>query len=348
MVRVSCRMDQLIVGILVAACFLVLFAFSAQGDSLRISLAPVMGSVPIALADAWDLFAENGVDVDLIGLSDNHSRNLAMMANEIDGMVCDVTTAVLQASSGNNIVITSTAYMPAQTGSLALLTPSFYGIGSVNELFSTANSNDNSTPIGVIAMSDCEYYIDNLMQQLGYFGEPSDDYSYWNDMLQLATFLTMGSVYSAVLPEPYITCVANYPQVGHNGRTTMVNLSDFEGVELFPSLIIFRRQVIDENPEAVERFYAALRQSIDLINSSSEDELIDMGIEQALSLFFPGVGTGAVPQGILNDFNIPRFPLPAALSPDQFEKIATWASAKGYIRDQPDYDTMTTSRFLRQ
>jgi hypothetical protein len=260
-------------------CFFVLFVLvlsltGAADDLPRVSLSlpPVMGSLPLAFARGWNLF-----------------------------------DAILLVTSGTDIVITSTAYQPEQTGSLTLLCPSYFNIGSLDKLLSQTERGSSIKSIAITEMSDIEYAIDTLLKSHGYAIDPDKDYSYWHDMLQIATFLALGSVYAAVLPEPYTTYISNYPQI--NPNSAYLHLSDFEGMDLLPSVLVFRREVIEKSPELIDLFYDIYRQAIDMINDLSRDELIEMGTDEALSLFFPG------------------------------DKCYTWK--------QPSYEEMTTDRFLK-
>jgi len=333
-------------------CFLVLFvlvlSLTGAADDLprvNLSLPPVMGSLPLAFARGWNLFEEEGLDVELIGLSDNQARILALMAGNIDGMICDVTTAILLVTSGTDIVITSTAYRAEQTGSLTILCPSYFNIGSLDDLLSQTERGNSMKSIAITEMSDIEYAIDTLLKSHGYTIDPDKDYSYWYDMLQIATFLALGSVYAAVLPEPYTTYISNYPQINANG--TYLHLSDFENMDLLPSVLVFRREVIERSPDLIDLFYDIYRRAIDMINTLSRDELIEMGIDEALSLFFPGLTDESVPEGIMDSFVIPHFPQPQMLKKEQFDAVVAWVNDKCYTWKQPPYEEMTTDRFLK-
>lgn len=331
--------------LLVSVC---VFGLLGQGadtqNTLRFSLPPIMGSLPIALGHSWGLFKDAGLDMQLVALSDNQARSLALMAGSIDGMVCDVTTALLLYTSGTQVVITSTAYQP-QSGSLSILSPSYFRIDSLKDLLARTEKGNTLKSIALTQMSDLEYETDSLLSRLGYTVDPAKDYSYWHDMLQLATFLSLGSVYAAVLPEPYITYISEYPSMNPNAK--LVHLSDFQGMPLLPSVIIFRRSVVEKSPDLVARFYTAYRAAIDRINSLTREELVAEGTDQALALFFPGLTKENVPEGIMDHFVIPHFNSPQMLPKTQFEDVLSWAQAKRYTWKQPTYEEMTTDRFLR-
>jgi NitT/TauT family transport system substrate-binding protein len=327
-------------------CFFLFSGIAVQAGpgQLRFSLPPVMGSVPIAFAQKWGLFEQHGVDVSIIAFPNDQKRESAFITGKIDGMVCDVPTAALLFSIGADVVITSTAYKSVQTGSLALLSQDYFNIDTTGELLGRTERGSNIKSIAITGMSDLEYYLDTLLSGLGYEVDPDRDYVYWNDMLQLATFLSMGAVYAAVLPEPYITYIANYQTFAGGGE--LVCLSDFAGVESLPSVIVFQRGVLEDREELVRNFYAAYRDAIDMINSSGREEIVNVGMDVALSLFFPGLNREDIPPGIMDEFEIPHFPLPQQLCRRQYEDVLAWVNKRNYTTEKPSYEEMTTDRFL--
>ena len=339
------KRSGLVALLLSAMIIFSLVVVPADEPTLRISLPPVMGCLPMAFADGWDMFSEAGLDVEVVGLSDSQARALALMAGEIDAMICDVSTAILLVASGTDIVITSTAYQPEQTGSLALLTQSYFRIESVDDLLNRTQEGNTLRSIAITERSDIEYALDSLLTSLGHTVEPDKDYSYWHDMLQLSMFLNLGSVYAAVLPEPYITYMCEYPPL--KPGASLIHLSDFEGIDILPSVVVLRREMVDQFPDMIAVFYDTYREVIDEINQTDRDELMKTGIDIALSLFFPGLTEESVPEGVLDEFDIPHFSYPTVLSKERFEDVADWLIWKGYTWKHPLYEDVITDRFVK-
>jgi hypothetical protein len=258
-------------------------------------------------------------------------------------MVCGVTTAILLFASGTDIVITSAAYQRDQTNSLAILSPSTFNIDSLETPF----ANRNPTKIATIYRSDFEYHADRLLESTGFRIGKEPPYVYWTDMLQLAFWFGAQSLPAAVLPEPYITYIANFPLPGGAGLPEFVHLSDFEGIEQLPSVMVFRRPVVEERGELINGFYRAYREVIDIVNCSNREELIELGITKALALFFTGVTENSIPEATLDSFVIPHFSQPETLSSQQFNDVVAWLVAKRYTGGNPSYEDMTTDRFLQ-
>lgn len=336
-----CRFVSLLLAMVIFASVVV----GSAAPKLRLSLPPVMGCLPIAFANGWDMFTQNGMAVEIVGLSDNQARTLALMAGDIDAMICDVSTAILLVANGVDILITSTAYQPQQTGSLALLTQSYFRIESVDDLLDRTEAGNSVRSIGITEMSDIEYELDSLLISLGHTVDPDKHYSYWHDMLQLSMFLNLGSVYAAVLPEPYITYLCEYPPL--KPGTNLVHLSDFEGIDILPSVVVFRREAVTKYPDTIAQFYDIYREAIDKINQITRDELMATGVDIALALFFPGLTEESVPEGILDEFRIPHFAYPAMLPKDKFEDVVAWEQWKGYTWKHPVYEDVTTDQFVK-
>ena len=334
---------RLVLLVLFLACT---FSFLCAADELpkiRLSLSPVLSAATLAFADGWGLFEKHGLNVELVGLSDDEERSAALMAGDIDGMVCGVTTAILLFASGTDIAITSAAYQDTQTNSLAILSPRSFNICSLQNLF----SNDKPIKIATIYRSDFEYETDRLLESAGFKTNRDSPYVYWTDMLQLALWFAAQSLPAAVLPEPYITYITNFPLPGRAGLPEFNYLSDFEEIEHLPSVVVFRRPVLEERGELVSTFYDAYREAVTTTNDANRGQLIEMGIDRILALFFPGVSEDTIPDGILDSFVIPRFSLPESLSVEQFDDVVAWLLAKRYTSRNPSYEDMTTDRFLQ-
>ena len=261
-------------------CVAVTFSIMAAGEALpplRFSLPPVLEALPIAFAQEWNLFEAHGVSVELIGITNNQQRSAALMTGNLDGMMEDITRSILDASTGADIVVTSTATSQTQTGSmaLALLSPASFGVYSIESLFASNYS------IGTIYRSDYEYLLDRLLaDRTGEDVEPPE-MMYFHDILQMAVWFGAGTLPAAVLPEPYVSYLATYYPAGGQPIELVVH-DDFSETGVLPSAVVFHRTYVETHPEAVASFYAAYAEAIDRINSTPRDDLIDLGIDLSL------------------------------------------------------------------
>ncbi len=326
-------------------CCLFSISVAAAGETtppLRFSLPPVLEALPIAFAQEWGLFEAHGVSVDLIGITDNQQRSAALMTGNLDGMMEDVTRSILDATNGGNIVITSAAASRPQTGSLALalLSPASYRLDSMDALLASDYS------IGTIYRSDYEYLLERLLADRQSVDAEPKQTLFFHDMLQMAVWFGAQTLPAAVLPEPYVTYLATYYPAG--GRPIeLVILDDFSETGVLPAVVVFRSSFVEAHPEAVAAFYAAYTEAIERINGTPRDELIDVGIDIALSLFFQGADRTTINQEVLDAIPIPVYECPSILAQPDYEAILAWMVRKGYVFVKPTYAEITDFQFVR-
>lgn len=328
------------------ACCLSILSIAVVGDTLptlRFSLPPVLEALPIAFADAWGLFDAHGVNVELVGITDNQQRSIAFSANQLDGLFADVTRAIYDASIGSDVLITSSASLRSQTDSLslALLSPASFRYETFDALISAGQA------IGTIYRSDYEYVLDQyLAETLGNKAQ-SVRTMYFNDMLQMAVWFGAQTIVSAMLPEPYISYISTYhpPERDPIALNMLVDLSSLGPL---PTLVVFRSSYVEKNLEAVQAFYAAYTEAIERINNTPRDILIDEGIDIALSLFFLGADRTTINQEVLDVLAIPYYELPSTLSQELYDSVGQWMEGKAYVYPAaPTFEDMVDFQFIR-
>ena len=313
----------------------------ADEATLRISLPPVYEALPLAFAQEWGLFADAGVSVEIIGITDDQERSTALMTGNLDAVMEDMTRAILDDAGGWDVVITSAAASRPQTGSisLGLVTTESFGIDSIDALISSGQ------PIGTTYRSDYEYLLDELLAAHGLTDGWMNRYMYFNGVLQIAVWFGARSIPAAVLPEPYISYLATYHPA--NGEPIyIVTLSDFSEVDPLPSFVIFQRRFVADHPDIVAAFYSAYTEAIERINETPRDKLIEEGLDVVIPLFFEGANPASIPQEVLDAIVIPTFNRPEEPLRGQFNDVAAWMKSKGYIIDLPSYEDLVDLRFI--
>jgi NitT/TauT family transport system substrate-binding protein len=326
-------------------CLLLLISVAASGathPTLRFSLPPVLEALPIAFADSWGLFDERGIDVDLIGFSDPDERSAALQTGHVDGLISDVTHAILDESTGIRLVITGAARSQPQSGSqaLTLLSPASFRIDTLQQLLASRQL------IGVLQRSDYEFMLDQLVEQTDGGDVRTAQYSLFTDILQLATMLGAQWVGSAVLPEPYVSYIATYAPPGAE-PLRLVKLSHFDGISLPPALVLFRESYVKDHPDVVRAFLDVYNEAAARLNDMPREELVQTGLKVAVSLFFQAANTDLIGQDVLNAIPIPTFEPLGTLSAEEYGKIADWVIQKGYLYGVPPaYDGFVDWQYL--
>ena len=317
-------------------------AVGAQSaPTLRFSLPPVLEALPFAFAQEWGLFEEHGLSVELIAIADNQQRSAALMTGNLDALMEDVTRSILDMASGNDIVITSASTSRPQTGGLtmALLSPAAFRVDSFDALMASNHA------IGTLYRSDYEYLLDELLEVRLEDGAEPPRTMYFHDMLQMAVWFGAQTLPAAVLPEPYVSYLSTYHPPGSQPIKLVIH-DDFSNIGALPAVIVFQRAYTESQPETVAAFYAAYREAIERMNATPRDELIDLGIDAAISLFFQGADRSVINQEVIDTIPIPVFELPTALSQERYEDILAWMLQKGYAFKSPSYEEITDFQFV--
>jgi len=324
---------------------LLIISVAVTGEALpvlRFSLPPVLEALPIAFADAWGLFDAHGVDVELIGITDNQQRSIAFSVNQLDGLFADITRSIYDATTGSDVLITSAAALRPQTDSfsLALLSPAVFRYETFDALI------DSGEAISTIYRSDYEYVLDQYLEETLGADAQSVRTTYWNDTLMMAVWFGAQSIPSAMLPEPYISYISTYHPP--EGDPIALNvLADLSYLGPLPTLVVFRSSYVEQNPVAVEAFYAAYTEAIERINDTPKDILIDEGIDIALSLFFEGADRTTINQEVLDVLSIPYYELPSTLSEELYDSVGQWILEKGYVYTLlPVYEDLIDFQFI--
>lgn len=325
-------------------CLVLSFAFVLLAQSaprLRVSLPPVLASLPIAFAEEWGLFDEQGLDVEIIGMTNDEVRSAALATGALDLVIEDVTQFIVDLHGGQPLLATSAAYVRPQTASMdvALVSPGSFRMETLDDLI------ESGYRVGTLFRSDHEYLLDLLFDARVSDDDERPPYTYETDVLFLATWFGAQMMPAAVLPEPYVSYIAAYAPPG-GAPVDVVTLSDFSDFDVMPDLLVFRADYVSSNREAVEAFYVAYAAAIERMNATSRDEIIESGLDVVLPLFFQGADPTLIGQDVLDAISIPSFDLPSQLSRDLYESVLEWMDGKGYAFVRPEYDDVVDGRFL--
>jgi len=309
---------------------------AAATTTLRMSLPPVLEALPIAFAEAWGMFDDQGLSVDLVGITDNDLRSTALLAGELDAVMSDVTTAVLNYTSGASVVVVASAESTPQAGALrlALLSQAGFGPATVDDLLQMANIR-----VAVTYRTDEEYMLDQFFSANGCPRAWMTRYATFSDVLQVAIWFGAKTLPVAVLPEPYYSYIAAIlPPSGVPMQ--LIVLSDFSAFAAPPRVILFREKFVDQRPDDVATFLRVYDAAVERMNATPRDEIIDVGLDIVIGLFFQGADKTLIQQQTLDAMSIPRFERPVPLSEEVFDSVTEWMVHKSYLNE-----TLTFGQF---
>ena len=169
------------------------------------------------------------------------------------------------------------------------------------------------------------YLTDRMLAEEGFSAEDRQTVSVpsLGDRMAL---LGSGEIQAAMLPEPLTTLAAQ--------QGAVVVLDDSKYPEYSHSTITFRKEVLDQNPDAVRAFLAAVEEAVTLINADPakyEKTLVELNI---------------VPAPLEGKFAVPQFVTAGVPSEAQFQDVLEWATSKGLVDKEYAYSDLITAEFL--
>jgi NitT/TauT family transport system substrate-binding protein len=306
----------LILGLLLSACTPPAPAPEAGSTpvTLKIAVIPVLEVLPLYVAQNEGLFAARGIHVEFIPASSAPVRDQLIISGEADGMVNEVLTTML--NNRDQVQLQIVRYARTATSEAPLfriLASSKSGITSPEGL--------KGVEIGVSHGTVIEYLTDRLLQAEGL--SPAEIKTVAvpgiGDRMAL---LASGELSAAMLPDPLASLAVL--------QGAQVAVDDSRHPEYSFSTITFRKAVIDEHPQAIRAFLAAMEEAVERIhaNPSGWDALLT---EQNL-----------VPAPLMDSFELPKFATAGVPTQSQWNDVLAWAREKGLLtRDLPYSETVT-------
>jgi NitT/TauT family transport system substrate-binding protein len=307
----------LILSITLAGC-----APSTPSDSgpvtLKLAVIPVLETLPLYIAHSEGLFDEKGIQVEFIPVASAPVRDQLIASGEADGMVNEVLTTML--NNRDQVQVQIVRYARTATSEAPLfriLTSAKSGITSAQELKGVA--------IGVSQGTIIEYLTDRLLQAEGLSPAEIKTVAV-PGISDRMTLLESGELSAAMLPDPLSSLAVL--------QGASVALDDTSHPEYSFSTITFRKAVIDQHPQAIRAFLAAMEEAVEMINADPTrwDALLS---EHNL-----------VPAPLLGTFQLPQFATAGVPSQAQWDDVLEWAKQKGLLSADLSYAETVTGAYL--
>jgi NitT/TauT family transport system substrate-binding protein len=291
---------------------------SVETVPLKIAILPILDTLPMLVAQEEGLFEQNGVKVEFIPVQSGADRDQLVAAGGADGMVNEVVSAMLFNKDQPQVQIVRYAQTAAADRAMfSILSAADSSIQSAQDL--------KGVEIGVSQGTVIEYLTDRLLEKLNFTTDEIKKIAVPKISDRMA-LLGSGELKAAMLPEPLTSLAAQ-------GGAQVV-LDDTTAPEYSYSVITFRKPVIEENPQAIRSFLAAIEKATELINADPQ-KYSNLLVEQKL-----------VPEPIAGSFKVPTFAKAGVPSEAQWNDVLEWAMAKGLIPNKMDYQETVTDDFL--
>jgi len=291
---------------------------SNQNVTLRVAVLPVLDALPMFVAQQEGLFDAKGVAVELIPVAAAPERDQLIASGQADGMINEILSTAF--SNREQTQLQVVRYARAATPDAALF--SILAAGS-SDIQSVEDLRD--IEIGVSEGTIIDYLTDRLLQAEEFSNEAIQTVAVpkISDRMSL---LGTGELKAAMLPEP-LTSLA----IQQGARLI---IDDTLHPEYSFSTITFRKAVIDEQPQAIRAFLAAIEEATDLINKNPTAYNLLLS-EQNI-----------VPPPLLESFIVPKFVTAGVPSEEQWNDMLAWAKENDLLSQDVSYSASVTAEFL--
>ncbi|RCK75027.1 MAG: putative thiamine biosynthesis protein [Anaerolineae bacterium] len=288
------------------------------GETLRIAVLPIVDNLPMVVAQREGLFAKYGVQVEFIPVASAAERDQVITAGQADGMINEIISTLLYNKDSIQVQIVRFArFATPDSAQYHLVVSASSGINEVNQL--------KGVPIGVSQGTIIEYITDRLLEREGFQPQEIQKLAVPKIPDRLA-LLSSGELKAATLPDPF-----SYLAVQQGGRFL---LQDSKYPEYGHSTYAFRKAVIDQKPQAVRAFLAAIEEAVMRINLSPA---------QYASLL---VDEKLIPAPLAGSYQTPPFPPKSIPDERLWNDVLAWATAKGIVTTSVSYTDSVSAAFL--
>lgn len=292
----------------------------ARQTTVKMGLLPILDVLPFYVAEQAGYFEDAGLDVELVPASSALERDQLMIAGEIDGMLNDLVSTGIFNQDETRIQIVAQARRAYPDH------PQFRILAAPRSNI-TLPSEAANFEIGISENSVIHYITQRIMENAGvsaddleYIVEPNIPIRY--------QLLLEGTMKVATLPDPLgqAAIVGNAILIGDD--TALVD-SEFS-----QSVLSFRTEFIEENPEAVQAFLEAWMKAAGDINADPE-AYRELWIENS-----------SVPDSVRDSYELPPFPVNAITQPLAWDDTMAWLVEQEIIEEAPAYEDSVNAAFL--
>ena len=289
-----------------------------QPITLKIAVLPIIDTLPMYVAQQEGLFAKHGVTVEFVPVASAPERDQLLAAGGADGTINETLAVMLFNKEKVQMQVVRYALRPTEgKGHFFILASSKSGISSVDAL--------KGVEIGVSQGTVIEYVTDRLLQADGFTTDEIKTIAVPKIPDRMA-LLASGELSAGVMPDPLASLVVSQGGV--------VVTDDSKHPEYGFSVISFRKDVIDANPQAVKGFLAAVEEATSLLNIDPA-KYKNVLSEQKL-----------VPPPLLESYQAPVFPTAGVPTENEWKDALSWLKEKGALTADVSYADSVNASLL--
>ena len=277
--------------------------------TLRIAVLPIIDTLPMFVAESEGLFDKQGVNVEFVPVASAPERDQLLAAGQADGTVNETLAVMLFNKDAVQMQAVRYALRPTeQSGHFFILASGQSGITDAQGL--------KGIEIGVSQGTVIEYVTERLLQAEGLTADEIKTIAVPKIPDRMA-LLASGELKAGVLPDPLASLAIS--------QGAILVLDDSAHPEYGFSVISFRKEVIDANPDAVRGFLAAIEAASAMVNHDPAK------YSSVLS------DNNLVPPPLLATYKVPLFPAAGVPSEEEWSDALNWAREKGMLTADVSY-----------
>ena len=293
-------------------------AAATTPTSVRMAILPILDNLPMYVAQQEGLFDKNNVKVELIPVGSAAERDQVIVAGQADGMINETISTLLYNKDQPQVQIVRFARTATPTSAqYSILAAPQSEIKTANDL--------SGVEIGVSQGTIIEYITNRLLEAEGLSTDEIKTIAVPKIADRMA-LLASGELKAATLPDPLSLLAIQ--------QGAPVVIDDTKHPEYGYSTYAFVNKFINENPEAVRGFLAAVEEATTMINADPT-KYTNLLSEQKL-----------VPEPLLESYKVPPFPTASVPSEAQWQDALAWAKDKGLVTTDVSYTDSINSSFL--
>ncbi len=291
---------------------------STEPVTLKMAVLPIIDTLPMHVAAAEGLFEKHGVKVEFVPVASAPERDQVLAAGQADGTLNETLSVMFFNKDGAKMQVVRYGHMATEkTGHFFIIASAQSGINDVSGL--------KGVEIGISQGTIIEYVTDRLLEGQGF---SKDDIKYLAvpKIPDRIALLASGELKAGVMPDP-----AAALSLQQGGKLI---LDDTSAPKYGASVISFRKEVIDQHPEAIKAFLAAIEEAVAMINADPA-KYASLMADQKL-----------VPPPLAGKYTAPQFPTAGVPSEAEWNDVLAWAKEKGLLTTDISYTDSVNGAFL--
>lgn len=285
---------------------LVLSSFAHAGPAkLRIGILPVLDTLPLQVAVADGLFADQGLEVELVRFSSALERDTAMQTGQLDGYFGDLVATYLLINHGVPMYVGLTSWRT---------TPNYpmFGIALSPANKAKGVKGLNGAKLGLSKSTVMEFLADKMEDRLGVKRGYFQRVEVKKIPIRLQMLLT-DQLDAALLPEPLLSLA----KLKGGGV-----FSSMDALDIPLTVVCLNRKFFNDGAEVYSNFIIAYKEAVRRLVKSPEQ------YRQLMA------DTCRIPKPLADKFPIYPYPMPALPTDAELDEVQDWMIAKGLLKER--------------